>query len=373
MFRGSLLTAGVAGVMLEGERDLSGYTYARYLAEFGKQFASASEAMLTDSSREAIFNQNMAMIQQQNADEAKTWFAAPNEFTDWTNEEFAAHRTGHSPHPQVNLAAKMNVALGDLPDRVDHRETEGRVTPAKDQGSCGSCWAFSAIETLESHLSIATGEPAPVLSPQQIVSCAPNPRHCGGTGGCKGSTQILAFNYTKGVGITTEASYPYKGNTGTCDESKISSVAINDGFEQLESNDYTALMTAVATKGPISISVAAGGVGWQLYGGGVYSNVGLLGCKFNVDHAVQLVGYGEDDDKKYWLVRNSWGGNWGESGYMRIQRFGEGEEPCGVDKKPADGMACEGETDKPTYCGLCAIMSSSSYPTNVQKTGSVQV
>jgi len=364
MIRGAVLTSVASAALFEGERELSGYSYTQYVAEFAKN--------AVDASREAIFNDNMALIRQHNADESKTWFAAPNEFTDWTNEEFVAHRTGHSPHPNMNRAAKSNFALEDLPDRIDHRETEGRVTPVKNQGSCGSCWAFSATETLESHLSVATGEAAPILSPQQIVSCSPNPRHCGGTGGCKGSTQPLAFNYTSTVGITTESNYPYRGSTGTCDQSKIQPVAINDGFEMLETNDYTELMTAVATKGPVAISVAAGGIGWQLYGGGIYKNGGLLGCNFVVDHAVQLVGYGEDSGTMYWLVRNSWG-SWGEKGYMRLKRFGEGQEPCGVDKKPKDGMACDGDTDKPTYCGLCGIMSSSSYPTGLKKTGSVEV
>merc|ERR1712226_1506496 len=143
----------------------------------------------------------------------------------------------------MNRAAKSSVALQDLPDRIDHRETDGRVTPVKNQGSCGSCWAFSATETLESHLSLATGEAAPVLSPQQIVSCAPNPQHCGGTGGCQGSTQPLAFNYTMTAGITTEANYPYKGRTGTCDTSKIKPVAFNDGYAELTTNNYTELVT----------------------------------------------------------------------------------------------------------------------------------
>merc|ERR1711953_860675 len=216
------------------------------------------------------------------------------------------------------------------------------------EGSCGSCWAFSATETLESHLAIATGEAAPKLSPQQIVSCAPNPDQCGGTGGCQGSTQPLAFNYTKTVGITTDSNYPYKGSTGKCDESKISPVAINDGFVQLPENDYTELMTAVATKGPMAISVAAGGLGWQVYGGGVYSDSGSIHpflCSFDMDHAVQLVGYGVDNDKLYWLVRNSWGGGWGESGYIRVERRGEGKEPCGTDKTPQDGDACAGDTN----------------------------
>merc|ERR1712000_247418 len=106
-----------------------------------------------------------------------------------------------------------------LPDRKDWRETSGVVSAVKNQGGCGSCWAFSAIETFESHLAIATGSAAPLLSAQQIVSCSPNPDDCGGTGGCQGSIQTLAFNYTKTAGITTEADYPYRGSTGTCQQS----------------------------------------------------------------------------------------------------------------------------------------------------------
>merc|ERR1719453_2792755 len=113
-----------------------------------------------------------------------------------------------------------------MPESLDWREKKTAtgaqvVTPVKSQGLCGSCWAFSATETFESMYAIATGEAAPVLSPQQIVSCSPNPDHCGGSGGCDGSTQPLAFDYTKTAGITTEADYPYAGSTGKCDESKI--------------------------------------------------------------------------------------------------------------------------------------------------------
>merc|ERR1712187_925093 len=233
-----------------------------------------------------------------------------------------------------------------------------------NQGACGGCWAFSAAETLESHLAIATGKPAPKLSTQQIISCTPNPKHCGGTGGCQGATQPLAFNYTESAGITTDEAYPFRGGTGTCDPSKIKPVAKVGGFKLLPSNNYTALMTAVATKGPIAISVAAGGLGWQLYGGGIMKQ-GLFNKGFVIDHAVQLVGYGEENNVMYWLVRNSWG-NWGEKGYIRIQRFGEGKEPCGLDKTPRDGMACAGDTKPVKWCGLCGILSSSSYPTGLQ-------
>merc|ERR1719301_114383 len=178
------------------------------------------------------------------------------------SEQFASHVKGRSSTGPLfqGQAQKADLKFGDLPDRKDWREEDGVVSDAKDQGGCGSCWAFSAVETLESHLAIATGEKVK-LSPQQIVSCSPNPQHCGGTGGCDGSTQPLAFNYTDTAGLTTEASYPYQGRTGKCQQDKIKPAAINSGYTVLPMNNYTALMTAVATKGPVAISVAAGGMG----------------------------------------------------------------------------------------------------------------
>merc|ERR1719152_906698 len=262
-------------------------------------------------------------------------------------------------------AKKADLDFSDVPTSKDWRDVEGVVSDVKDQGGCGSCWAFSAVETLESHFAIATGSASPKLSPQQIVSCSPNPQHCGGTGGCDGSTQPLAFDYTKTAGITTESNYPYRGTTGTCDTSKIKPVAFNDGYAELTTNNYTELVTAAGTKGPISISIAAAGFKFQFYGGGVLSN-----CNdYVMDHAVQLVGYGTDSGKDYWLVRNSWGGGWGESGYIRIKKFGDGKEPTCTDKTPQDGEACKGDTKPRTYAGLCGLLGSSSIPTGVKKVG----
>jgi len=237
----------------------------------------------------------------------------------------------------------------------------------KNQGACGSCWAFSAVETLESFVAIAEGaQAAPVLSEQQVVSCMPNPKGCGGTGGCAGATQSLAFNYTSSRGLSLEADYPYEG-LGRCSTKQTKPYASNQGFVKLKVNDYNELMTAVATKGPIAISLAAGSLGWQLYRGGVFGGSKLAGCGYEQDHGVQLVGYGSDAGKLYWLVRNSWGAGWGEQGYMRIRRYGEGAEPCGVDKKPGDGEACRGDDTPRTYCGTCGILGSSTYPTGAHK------
>eukprot|EP00755_Sulcionema_specki_P021754 Sspe_Gene.74874::Locus_46791_Transcript_2_4_Confidence_0.400_Length_958::g.74874::m.74874/K01365/CTSL; cathepsin L len=201
------------------------------------------------------------------------------------------------------------------------------------------------------------------LSEQQVVSCSPNPRECGGTGGCKGSTQPLAFNYTVTAGAVLESDYPYESGVGItwpCNKAKTAHpVAGITGYVKLPKNNYTALMDAVANVGPIAISAAA--APWQLYEGGIYSS---KKCGYDMDHGIQLVGYGEEGDQMYWIVRNSWGPSWGEQGYIRIVRYGEGKEPCGLDKKPGDGDACKGDPTTPVeYCGECGILASSSYPT----------
>ena len=164
-------------------------------------------------------------------------------------------------------------------------------------GGCGSCWAFSATEVIESAVAIATGKLL-TLAPQQMVSCAPNPDDCGGTGGCQGSVQWLGFNYTKSAGgLSLETDYPYMGTTGTCKTSAIKPAAGVKGYVRLPANNYTALMNAVATIGPISISVDAS---WMDYEKGVYSGP----CGTTIDHAVVLVGYGTEQGKDYYLVRN---------------------------------------------------------------------
>lgn len=346
-----------------GEQDWREYTYEQYVREFNKEI---------HPDRADVFKANLERINRHNSDPDKTWYAAVNEFTDWTNDEFRAKRAHgtRAGHPGKTLSlqeeARWSAILEqDAPDSVDWRTKTGVVTPVKNQGACGSCWAFSATETLESAYALASGKAAPVLSPQQIVSCAPNPDHCGGSGGCDGSTQELAFNYTETTGLSLASNYRYTGETGRCNKNKISPVIQNSGFVKLPSNNYSALVAAIAKVGPIAISVAAGGMGWQLYGGGVFSET----CGYDQDHAVQAVGYGTEGGKMYWLVRNSWGAGWGERGYIRIRRYGEGKEPCGMDRTPQDGSACKGQTQPVKMCGLCGILSDSSYPTGVKAAG----
>jgi len=365
------LALGLASAHLPGERDFTNYTFEQYLAEFSKlpKQYGASDYNSYDT-RKQIFMSNLELIKQHNADQSKSWYATVNEFTDWTDEEFRSQHTGRRfevDEPHMTGVYKEERFV-DLPASVDWRTKPGVLTAVKHQRGCGSCWAVSAVETLESMLAIKTGEEAPVLSVQQVVSCSPNPDLCGGTGGCNGSTGTVAFNYTKLAGVVLESDYPYTGRTGTCQKSNIKPVAMHNGYVKLKTNNYRLLVRVVARKGPISVSVATSR-GWQVYGGGVFTGKSHVfgNCTYQLNHYVQLVGYGSDDDKLTWIVRNSWGERWGEKGFIRIQRFGNGKEPCGVDNVPQEGEACEGDNKPRTYCGVCGIMGSSSYPTRVRK------
>jgi len=204
--------------------------------------------------------------------------------------------------------------LQNVPESLDWRD-KGVVQPAKDQGSCGSCWAFSAIATLESHIAIQTGSLLD-LSEQQLVSCAPNPDQCGGTGGCAGSTQWIGFQYHKTAGAVDQDTYSYEARTSACNQTKAAQKAVTiTDLVRLPENDYNALMNAVVTQGPIAISVAASS--WFMYDSGVFNDE----CDLTINHAVTLVGYGVDADAgEYWLIKNSWSEGWGESGYIRLGR-----------------------------------------------------
>ena len=248
----------------------------------------------------------------------------------------------------------------ELPKSVDWR-SRNVVTSVKDQGHCGSCWAFAAAATLESHLALETGLLFD-LSPQQIAMCAPNPDSCGGTGGCNGATAEIAFDYVAGFGILEEYQLGYQayyGANSACGTSDATvPVGTIDGYVQLPANNYLALMNAIATVGPIAISVDAST--FHSYESGIFSDCNQESPDIN--HAVVLVGYGEDNGQKYWIVRNSWAPSWGENGYIRVARFDHEQEICGMDVTPQDGTACAGETDPVKVCGTCGILFDSAYP-----------
>jgi cathepsin L len=262
-------------------------------------------------------------------------------------------------YPQTNKTHFHSIKLRDLPASVDWRNSS-IVTDVKDQEMCGSCWAFAATECIESAVAQATGQLL-ILSEQNMVDCTPNPSKCGGSGGCEGATAELGYSYVISNGIASEDDYPYKGVDGNCDESIPKSASITS-FVMLPQNDYHALMVAVATIGPIAVTVAASP--WSLYSSGVFKGCPKPGQDVDLNHGVQLVGYGTDPDEgDYWLVRNSWGTGWGEDGYIRLERHSDGSSTwCSPDNEPLDGDGCPGGPSPITVCGSCGIWYDSAYP-----------
>jgi len=216
---------------------------------------------------------------------------------------------------------------------------------------------------IESHVALSTGYLFD-LSPEQIAMCAPNPDSCGGTGGCAGATSEIAFEYVSNSdGIREEYQYPYTsyyGQDHDCAIPASGGVATINGYVQLPSNNYTALMNAIATVGPVAISVDASA--WSPYHSGVFSGCNQVNP--DIDHAVVLVGYGEEEGQKYWLVRNSWSPTWGEHGYIKVLRQDAEEQVCGSDITPHDGTACDGQDEPVTVCGTCGVLFDSAYPLN---------
>merc|ERR1711935_785264 len=247
--------------------------------------------------------------------------------------------------PQA-LKSQSTESVKDLPDSVNWVEA-GATTGVKNQGRCGSCWAFATTEQVESYYKIATAELIE-LSAQQVTSCTPNLSQCGGTGGCYGS------------GTTT--------NSEECnyDLNSLTPAVALSGYVTLPPNDPEAVMKHLAEVGPLAI--AADASNWKSYSGGVFD-----GCSFDenisINHGIQLVGYGSEFSPlgvyDYWLVRNSWGAGWGEDGFIKLLRT----PACGVNSTPMDGTACVGGpgNDAQTVCGMCGMLMDSSYPLGVRK------
>jgi len=198
--------------------------------------------------------------------------------------------------------------------------------------------------------------------------CTPNPLQCGGSGGCAGATAEIAYDYVKSNPVYQEKDYPYTSGNGVNYPCKLPPYpavpsATIDGYVQLPENNYTALINAIATIGPIAVSVDASR--WSPYKSGVYNACNQ--AKPDIDHAVVLMGYGTDPTLgDYWLVRNSWASTWGEKGYIRVARTASEETRCGVDTTPQDGTACAGDNTPVNVCGTCGIPYDSCYPTGAR-------
>jgi len=344
--------------------ELENYSFEAFQKEYGKKYSDQEY-----NSRQQIFYNNLQGIKKHNQDPAKTWKAGVNQFTDRTPEEFhkvlgyrkdigfaSKQKQSRTSVPEINEAT-----VKALPTNIDWR-TSGIISAVKDQGMCGSCWTFGTAETIESYYALAHGALL-TFSQQQILDCTPNTNDCGGTGGCGGGTPELAYAQIQSMGgLSSEWTYPYTSYFGSNFNCRFNGstpgIAQLNGFNVLPTNQYLPVLVHLANVGPLAINVDASS--WSAYESGVFD--GCNQTNPDIDHVVQLVGYGTDKQfGDYWLIRNSWS-SWGEGGYIRLRRTKNEQARCGIDVTPQDGTGCNHGPPTVTVCGTCGILFDTSYP-----------
>ncbi|XP_039047907.1 ervatamin-B-like [Hibiscus syriacus] len=305
--------------------------YQQWMVQHGRSYAMQEEQTM----RFQIFKNNLQFIHNFNNMENQTYMLSLNEFADLTNEEFLMNYAGYKLSPSENSLKTKRFRyenLTNVPHSIDWRK-KWAVTEIKNQASCGSCWAFSAIAAVEGIVKIKTGHLFS-LSEQQLVDCARTKK----SRGCDGGYMDDAFKYiVKNQGLAKESKYRYTAKDGNCSRRKETFRAARiHGYEDVPRENEEALLKA-ASQQPVSVALDCSGYGFQFYSGGVYRGP----CRTSLNHAVTVVGYGTSEAGiKYWLVKNSWGKSWGENGYMRIERDVHSKKGlCGIAKIPSYPVA----------------------------------
>ncbi|EFJ08849.1 hypothetical protein SELMODRAFT_428615 [Selaginella moellendorffii] len=297
--------------------------YEKWMVDHGRVYNGIGEK----ERRFQIFRDNAEYIEEHNRQVNQTYWLGLNNFADMTHDEFKALYFGTKvPLSNTIKSGFRYEDATNLPLDTDWR-SKGAVATVKNQGACGSCWAFSTVAAVEGVNQIVTGELVS-LSEQELVDCDKQKNQ-----GCNGGLMDSAFEFIiQNGGLDSEADYPYKAVSGSCDESRRNSHVVTiDGFEDVPAESEADLLKAVANQ-PVSVAIEASGRNFQLYSGGVYTGH----CGYELDHGVVAVGYGTSKTPDgvatdYWIVRNSWGDAWGESGYIRLQRnVASSRGKCGI-------------------------------------------
>jgi len=265
-----------------------------------------------------VFKENVNFVNDFNAQKMNTHTVAINQFADMTEKEWEKYKGLNVPKDsEVLEASQPDKALTELKEKesIDWRE-EGVVNPVYNQGRCGSCYAWSACSAVESARAIA-GYPLVQLSVQEAIDCDR------ATNGCSGGWMTYVFSWMqKSGGNCAAEQYPYRGRVGRCQ--KCDKVAVLNGYYDLQKQPEETVSKALNI-GPVSVAVQSNSRGFMFYKSGIISSQ----CGRSLDHAITAVGYGKDEKTglSYYIVRNSWGSNWGEDGYVRIQK---GKNMCGI-------------------------------------------
>eukprot|EP00443_Scrippsiella_acuminata_P002590 CAMPEP_0115258432 /NCGR_PEP_ID=MMETSP0270-20121206/47286_1 /TAXON_ID=71861 /ORGANISM="Scrippsiella trochoidea, Strain CCMP3099" /LENGTH=518 /DNA_ID=CAMNT_0002674171 /DNA_START=28 /DNA_END=1581 /DNA_ORIENTATION=+ len=310
--------------------------FERFVVDFSKRYADNEW-----EARFAAFKSSLEAIHEHNA-MGHSFRLALNEHADVAPRDFVrthmsgltglwatTNRSGVGMLREEPLLLRAHREKAPLPTSADWL-TKGVLGPVQDQGQCGGCWSFAATDALSAAWQIATGRYVE-LSKQQLMDCSVD----FGNQGCAGGNMDNAFRYAEGAALCYANSYPYRGTLSSCKSQCSVAIPLGGitGFYQVPENSEYALMRAVS-KQPVAVGIEAEkSRNFQLYRSGVMS--GLCGTKPN--HAVTVVGYGEEEGKPYWLVRNSWGSTWGLDGYFKLLRgpgpIGTGE--CGIYTMPS--------------------------------------
>jgi len=283
--------------------------FDEYNKFWNKSHASAEEK----NARFLNFMVNAKQISALNKNSGATF--GFTQFSDMSAREFKTKMTGLKRTPKIAHAARHSVVKHDVEQPSTNIDwvASGMTTPVKNQQQCGSCWAFSATETIESAMLVA-GQTPQIGSPQQIVDCDSNDQGCNGGDPAEAMSWIIQQG-----GQDSESCYPYTAQDGTCASAQctpVNKISSTTSISQSESAIYTALQTS-----PLSICCDASA--WQNYQGGILT---ASQCGDNVDHAIQLTGYSSSQGG-YWIVRNSWGSDWGVNGFIWLQY---GQNTCDI-------------------------------------------
>jgi C1A family cysteine protease len=315
IYRTALLAAtfvAVNGRFFTEDASAQKFMWEQFKQEYRKSYDANEEPK-----RFKIFLENLKVVDERNA---KDKVHGITKFSDLSQEEFEAHYLGSRP------SKKANDPLRTVVDHVPYDGAQSSVswvgiytTPVKNQGYCGSCWAFSATEQLESDSMRILGTDY-ILSPEQVTQCT------NGAFGCGGGWTESAYTYIKNAGgLEQDSDYPYTsyfGQTGTCHADSSLEVVSLTGYTTI--NGETNMANYVLSTGPLSVCLDASS--WNSYTGGI-----MKVCGNNVDHCVQAVGVDTSSTNGYWLVRNSWGTSWGESGYIQLAY---GSNTCDITNDP---------------------------------------